>query len=39
MSHDKQKIENQKLSLELADVKSQVQYGDYKIENYDKIKR
>ncbi len=31
--------QNQKLGLALADTKSQVQQGDYKIENYDRVKR
>ncbi len=37
--HDRLKVENQKAALELADTKSQVQLGNYKIENYDKMKR
>ncbi|XP_074649605.1 progesterone-induced-blocking factor 1-like [Tubulanus polymorphus] len=31
--------EHQKLTLELADTKSQVQYGDFRIENYDQVKQ
>ena len=29
----------QKAALELADTKTLVQHGDYKIENYDRVKR
>ena len=37
--HNELKVQNQKLSIELADTKSQVQHGNYKIENYDSLKR
>ena len=37
--HNKLQLQHQKLTLELADTKSQVHQGDYKIENYDIVKR
>ena len=32
-------IEHQKIALLYADTKTKIQHGDYKIENYDKVKR
>ena len=32
-------VRNQRLADSLNEVKGQVQHGDYKIENYDRVKR
>ena len=37
--HAQLQIQHQKLALAYADVKSQVQNDNYKIENYDRVKR
>ena len=37
--HAKLQIQHQKLALAYADTKSQVQNDNYKIENYDRVKR
>ena len=31
-------MQHRRVNLAFADVKSQVQHGDYKIENYDRVK-
>ena len=37
--HHTLQITQQKTALSLADVKTEVQMGNYKIENYDRVKR
>jgi hypothetical protein len=31
-------IKHQRMSLAYADLKSQIQHGDFKLENYDRVK-
>ena len=38
-THSGLQIQHQKVTLSLADTKTQVTTGNYKVENYDKVKR
>lgn len=37
--HSELEVRHARLSASYADVRSQIQQGDYKIDNYDRVKR